>query len=555
MIENKREDILAHEKDRAYIRSLPEWMLGSGKIPNLCDYRRLSVDDMDEATRLAKLGALMAEQVSPGTKLFFTQSLILGAALMTRELAEKFGLDFEKYRSVLMVTPTRFGKSFINAYIALAAAGIGGKEVRIGGATRDKAGLIQEKIVQLLPIASKEIQDGLVITSEDENINKKVQRLATQASKEALAWRNGGSIKLFSTNETKKNADVAAAGAVGVGGDFVLLDEIQLMTPVGFRTASRFFMENNNTKRFCVGNPQINGHFRDLYDDPNTFVVHVNECEAIIEGRMTRRQIELTGIPTYSNEYRAFVMTEFPDKNAGTRFFSTLPDVFDEAHHPQPTYAVSFMGIDSAYKGADALMLSIVTLYQGDGQTWVRLVHQEDMKAKYGSWDDRFTTLNICLDMLKLRERYNCVSAAMDIGFGVNLYEQMQRLAPEFAVEPVNFASKPSEWRVESDFNAKWAMNKRAEMHLDLKELCENNLLYLDPPYYDPIIKQMQEIGNAEQGQKIRIEAKADIKRRLGQSPDALDSLCLAVRAMVTSGIFSNAAEDEYEIEGALYVS
>ena len=1117
VVERTRDEILAHENDKEYMANRVDWV--RGKILDVTDYRKISVDSNEELMILAKIGQLMADQVVPGAKLYFTQSVLVGAAMLSRELAEKFGLDFEKYRSVLMVTPTRYGKlchddtpvlttkgwkkhgdlepgdivfhpsgkptvvvsktpkmevnykvtfsngeeiythanhewqvyskkletphvvetrelervrrntyfvdaasrcqfitydqpfdpyplgcwlggehdgietkemtktyggwnkkhipdvykyasladqkallaglidttgrieeigriivrvftervakdlvelltimgiehygiaatkiggktrhdvsfslpyniptfrhkklptaprekisivkvekvenagqgncimvdspdgmylvgkslipthnSFLNAFIAIANAALGGKEVRIGGATRDKAGLIQEKIVSLLPTASKEIQDGLVISDEDGDVNKKVQRLATQASKEALAWKSGGSIKLFSTNETKKSADIAAAGAVGVGGDVVLLDEIQIMSPVGFRTASRFFMENNDTKRFCVGNPQINGHFRDLYDDPTTFVVHMNDSSAIIEGRMSRRQMELTGMPTYSNEYRAFVTCvdeqtecltpdgwksikdikegdivaqiekdetltfvpvqhkiehisetiyktsfakdewlftkdhrqyvyntsrktgktekkvytienlpkgsyirilsggvnhnnkgvsfldrlaiacqadgaiervytgqykpkgftrwriemrkprkierlkhildnsgveynihiqkdgdtrftfslpskitktlsdwfgwnigaedakaildeimewdgcranqsyssvnktnadfiqalaaqcglrttlgsakmwngntiyivhlhgknirttqhmrrqeinwgkpvycitvpsgewvarrnghvintgncEFPPDNSGNRFFTTLPSVYDKTAFPTPSQKISFMGIDSAYKGADSLIVTIVTLNISPERIWVSLDYQEDMKARYPVWDDTMTTLNICLDVLKLVERYGIERVSIDIGMGVQLYETLLRLSPDLDIEPVAFGSLPTEWRAETDFNAKWALNKRAEMHLDLKEFCESQMMYIAPEYYDDLIKQIREVGNSEQGQKIKIEAKKEIKRRLGQSPDALDSLCLAVRSLVLSGI------------------
>lgn len=809
VVERTRDEILAHENDKEYMANRVDWV--KGKILDVSDYRKISVDSNEELMILAKIGQLMADEVVPGAKLFFTQAVLVGAAMLSRELADKFGLDFEKYRSVLMVTPTRYGKlchddtpvlttkgwkkhgdlepgdvifhpsgkptvvvsktpkmdvnykvvfdngeeiythanhewqvylgkskvsrvvetreldgvkknayfvdttepckfitndqpfdpylfgcwlggapidtdgkkmtalyggwnkkyipdiykyastieqklllaglidtvgrvdghgvitvkvspervandlsdiltvmgidhskaiptpfgrkthykisfslpyniptfrfrrfqtvprkrigivkaekvenagqgncimvdspdgmylvgkslipthnSFLNAFIAIANAALGGKEVRIGGATRDKAGLIQEKVVSLLPSASKEIQDGLVITDDDGDVNKKVQRLATQASKEALAWKSGGSIKLFSTNETKKSADIAAAGAVGVGGDVVLLDEIQIMSPVGFRTASRFFMENNDTKRFCVGNPQINGHFRDLYDDPTTFVVHMNDSSAIIEGRMSRRQMELTGMPTYSNEYRSFILCDFPPDNSGNRFFTTLPSVYDKTAFPTPSQKISFMGIDSAYKGADSLIVTIVTLNISPERIWVSLDYQEDMKTRYPVWDDTMTTLNICLDVLKLVERYGIERVSIDIGMGVQLYETLLRLSPDLDIEPVAFGSLPTEWRAETDFNAKWALNKRAEMHLDLKELCESQMVFIAPEYYDDLIKQIREVGNSEQGQKIKIEAKKEIKRRLGQSPDALDSLCLAVRSLVLSGI------------------
>ena len=53
-------------------------------------------------------------------------------------------------------------------------------------------------------------------------------------------------------------------------------------------------------------------------------------------------------------------------------------------------------------------------------------------------------------------------------------------------------------------------------------------------------------------GSKVRVEPKQEIKKRLGRSPDNLDSLCLAIRAMVTSGLIGNEAGlDEGEADYA----
>lgn len=546
---NTRESMLTHE-DKDYINSRPKWVFG--RIPDLSDYRKLSVENMEEAFFLARLGQEMTSAFFPSYRgkplyLSFTQAMLVGAGLITREQAEKAGLDFEKYRSVLMVTPTRFGKSFLNAIIAIIKAAGEGKEVRIGGATKDKAGIIQEKIVSLLPSTAKAVQDGLIITEEDGDINKKVARMSTQVSKEALAWRNGGSIKMFSTNENRKNVNVAAAGAIGIGGDFVILDEIQLMTPVGFNTASRFMMENPDTKRFCVGNPQVAGHFKDLYDDPTTFVVHINDVGSIVEGRMSRRGMELTGMPSYSPEYRAFIMVEFPDETSGNRFFPTLPLPLTKADLPKPTLQHWFMGIDSAYKGGDALMVTLLTYNEAEDKKWITVESQIDLKKKYPEWNDD-TTTNISLDILKIIQDNNIENACLDIGLGIHIYEALTRLDPDLPLEPVNFSQKPTEWRAETDYNARVAMNARAEMHLDLRDLCESGLVYINGDNYEEIVRQMREIGAKTDsvGSKIRVEPKQEIKKRLGRSPDNLDSLCLAVRAMVTSGLIGGEPmEDE----------
>lgn len=278
--------MLEHEC-REYIESRPKWVIG--RVPALSDYRKLSVENMKEAFTLAKIGQSITQQFIPSVhgkpmQLYFTQALIVGASVLTRDMAEQYGLDYDKYRSVLMVTPSRYGKSFLNAVSIIIRAAGNGDECQIGGATRDKANIIQDKIVELLPNARPDILQGLIV-AKDESVDdalKKVQRLSTSVSKESLRWTNGGSISLFSTNETRKNADVAAAGAIGIGGDYAVFDEIQLMTPVGFRTASRFMAESPDTKRFCVGNPMINGHFKELYDDPNTFVIHANDILSLI---------------------------------------------------------------------------------------------------------------------------------------------------------------------------------------------------------------------------------------------------------------------------------
>lgn len=553
---NSREDILKHETPE-YIASRPMWTLGKGRIPALSDYRKLSVDNMEEAMTLAKIGQIIGQHFIPSIqekpfKTYFTQALILGASLITHSMAKKYHLDFDKYRSVLLVCPSRYGKSFINAASILIHAGANGEEVQIGAATMPKAQIIQAKAVEMLPWTSIKIQEGLIVDGDkEEDRFKKIKRLTTQVSKDNLKWTNGGSIAMFSTNETKKNAEVAAAGAIGIGGDFAVFDEVQLMTPVGFRTASRFMVESPDTKRFCVGNPMINGHFKELYDDPDTFVVHINEVTAIIEERMSRKGIRLTGMPTYSEQYRAFVETEFPDERSGTRFFTTLPEMWDPAKLPQPVRKFYFMGIDSAYKGGDSLMMSIVSFNEGGGKKWFALERQEDLKQRFGGKWEANTTLDISLDILKTWEKYNVTAGAIDIGFGIHIYEKLRDLDPEIPLEPINYASKPTEWRVEQDYNAKFALNKRAELHLDLRDLSSNDLLFIAPEYYDEVRREMGEVAQAPAKQKIQIEPKKDIKLRLGRSPDAMDSLCLGIHAAVLSGVLNgtNQITDEDMME------
>lgn len=522
---NEYEDIAKLETPD-FIKSLPDFEYGTGKIPPLESYRKLSVDSLEEAMTLAKIGAVMADKVVPGQKLYFSQALLMGAITSRNP----------KYRSIMMICPTRYGKSYLTGLAGIGAAAVLNREVRIGGATRDKADIVMEKIINFMPHTAVEIQNGMVIGDTDANVNKKIARLSTQTSREALAWKTGGSIKMFTMSETSKNREVAGAGAIGIGGDLQIYDETELISNANYYTARRFLIESSNTKLVELGNPLTLGHFKDVYDDDSTFVLHMNDVTSIIEGRMSRKDFDLTLIPKHTQEYKSFIQCEFPAPEQGDGFFSTMPKSFLDLPDGRTCTKISFMGIDSAYKGADGLVVTVINLCRAeDGSAWVELVYQEDLKERHPRWGAD-TTMQIALDILTIAHKYNVVGACIDIAFGIHVFEMIQTIEDDFPIEPVNFGNKPTESRKEVFYSATWAYNLRAEMHLDVKELCENGFLFIDNKYFDQMIREMREIRLENELGKIKVENKSKIKSRLGASPDHLDSLCLAVRAMVMSG-------------------
>ena len=92
MIVNEYENILKLET-KEVIDSLPDFEYGIGKIPPFESYSKLSVDSPEEAFTLAKIGAVMADKVVPGQKLYFSQALLIGAIVSKNP----------KYRSILMI--------------------------------------------------------------------------------------------------------------------------------------------------------------------------------------------------------------------------------------------------------------------------------------------------------------------------------------------------------------------------------------------------------------------------------------------------------------------
>ena len=108
---NEYEDILKLENPD-FMKSLPDFEYGIGKIPPLESYLKLSCDSNAERLTLAKIGAVMAEKVVPGQKLYFDQAVLIGAIVSRNP----------KYRSIMMVCPTRFGKSMLTGLAAIASA-------------------------------------------------------------------------------------------------------------------------------------------------------------------------------------------------------------------------------------------------------------------------------------------------------------------------------------------------------------------------------------------------------------------------------------------------
>ena len=237
----------------------------------------------------------------------------------------------------------------------------------------------------------------------------------------------------------------------------------------------------------------------------------------------------------------------FPQRESSNGFFPTLPKQLSELTEKNVVTRISFLGVDSAYKGADGLVVSVISLCRSDTKAWVELVYQEDIKRKYPTWQSD-TTVNIALDILKIRDKFNCVAGAIDIAFGIHIYEMLYSLADDFPMDPVNFGNKPTESRKNIHYSSTWAYNLRAEMHLDLRELCEGELMYINDEFYEEIVNQMVEVKAENELGKIKVENKSKIKQRLGRSPDNLDSLCLAVRAMVMSGFMGGAIDSGEEI-------
>lgn len=447
-----------------------------------------------------------------GIKLYYSQALIVGVLLS------------DKYRLSLYITPSRYGKSMIFAGAALIQASLG-KEVKIGGATTDKAKIIMDKATEHLQVAAAGLVDGLLTGAYDS-----IDRLAMQVSKSGLKWANTGSLRTFSFSESSKSTDVKGQGAIGLGGDVQMYDESPLISDDNYIVGKRFLQESSHTKLAEIGNPVRKNHFFTSYNDPRYTIIHIDDTTAIQEGRMRQEDFDLVGYTEGSIEHKAYVKCQFPDDNELEKFFTKSPII--EEILPEDGDDV-YMGVDGAYTGADDLVCSLVAFNRS--KLKVKLIEMVSLKKKFGNPRNDDEAVSKSVDyMHELLVSFKIKSIAIDYGFGIHLYEVWKQRFPDdiARVHLVNFSSSPTKGR--NTHSALHSKNKRAEMYLDMQDITIKGMFYCCQSDYDKIRDELNAIPSAEYDvTKIALPKKEKIKKILGgRSPDNLDSIVLAIHAV-----------------------
>ena len=267
-----------------------------GKIVKLREPQLLSTRDKE----LALAGFTLALKYS-GIELYFTQSLILGSILD------------DDIHEIAVILPTRYGKTFTVAIAAVLAAAILDRKVILVSCDFKRASLPMNKIVhEVIPRVRKvapNILQGLVG-------GDKLEKLSQSANKQRLSWANGGSVEVISVNEGLVNSDVQGQGAIGFGGDLIILDESALLRDSTYSTIRRMLAESSVSKIVEISNPHRTGHFSRLMqekkENPSVFRVWADAETSIEEGRFDTDSVERAKKFMTSRQKRIYFKCEFP---------------------------------------------------------------------------------------------------------------------------------------------------------------------------------------------------------------------------------------------------
>lgn len=487
-------------------KDLPEWVIGY--IPS--HYKRLSIS-MTKAKELAKLGQKKIGAYY-GDSLFFTQALIAGAMFS------------EEYDNIHIVTPSQYGKSWLMGRVAVIRAFEGAKQY-VAATTADGTEIIMNNVQDAILHSAPEVQLAI------EGINRnKLDRLATSLSKTRIAFPGRGFVEGItlgdSYNDNKRNK------AVGRGGDYIV-DEAAFVSDNAYVEMGRGELnklDGESSQFVGISNPHQAGWFYDSLIEEEVskrdLVIWMDARTALEEGRFTYDQIINSKYAKNPRTIKQYWLCELD--TSGDGMFST-PKLYEG--EIEGDYLQHFLGIDAAYKGKDNICVGLI-IADDNGKLHV----DEILTIKKPEWIDGVTSEDISNDIFRLSKELSVSKANCDIGWGVWLVEALKKKGVN--ISGINFAESPTRERVRAKhYSAVNASNKRAEMHLDLQNLIDSNMIDFSKEAFDKVKDIFPFVTYERRASgKIQIRPKSEIKTLLGRSPDELDCVLLGLHAAIQFG-------------------
>lgn len=458
--------------------------------------------------RLARIGAaqlLAAFNVS----LFYTQAVIAGAMLSG------------DYDTVVVTTCSQYGKSWLLGHVAPLMA-FHHERLTVAAATANTTEIIMAYIRQSIRSAAPDIKNAILGETM-----KKIDKLDASVSKLRVSFADGGSIDAITLGDSFSD-NASHNKAVGRGGGYIV-DEAAMcsedsLSEIGRRELSS--VDGNKDMLVMISNPHKPGVFYDyLVDehlDDRTIVIWMDALTACQEGRWTPEHVLESDFAKREDTRSRYWMCELPRSGVG---------MFDDVKIDNPVNGMRFMGVDAAYKGKDNICLAMVS--QG---THVSV--DEILTIRSTPWIDGKTSEDICDTIARIYHQTNCMFVNVDVGYGVWMIEGLIRRGVNCM--GVNFAASPTKERVKQrHYAAVNALNTRAEMHLDLQGLIEDQSITFAPEAYNMVKDVLPYIAcDRKSNGKIVVRPKIEIKNMIGKSPDELDAVLLALHALILYGMY-----------------
>lgn len=502
---------------------LMPWL--KGYIPHPDSYVRNSIP-MEKRIYYAQLGytEFMAEM---NIELNFDQALAVGALISG------------DYHTGYMIEPPRFGKSFIMGALANYLA-MHSYSVSIVASKSGRTAKVMEHARKHLRGANSDMKNMLVedTRASISKADKLLGASETAYSRTRIVFKNGNKIDTKSTGDTFSSMD--SDENIGEG-SHVLIDEMDFISERALTELGRREFERDDGESlvlFGISNPRFLNHFYESVTNPNLkkdeFVIWGNivtsmESDSI---KMTAEEVLASDFARTEESIRINLLCEY-DENSSA--FFNAPMIVAPRHEIQTlsNTTISALGIDSAYKGSDGITISL-SMYDTQIEGKVRVT--DTINLRPDEWSDARSTRDIVDGIEQVCNRFNVQTIAIDIGQGSHLIVEMMNRPSlnHITIYPIDFGGRPTPEKVATGVDtARMARNKRAEMHLVLRQLMQENQVVFADEIKETLLTQMRAVQTKNKDlEKVTLIGKDVMRQVLKRSPDDLDAVVLAVHAL-----------------------
>jgi len=405
---------------------------------------------------------------------------------------------------------TQYGKSDV---VALALDKIATEErerrekILIVSPSEKQSGIIMGYVIQHLfdhPYLQKSIE-----------FEGSLERLRKERSKRRITFKGGSEV--FILTAVAREVRKEATSLMGFGATIVVVDERGSLPQKMYNKVLRM-VGGTRGKIIQLGNPFPGNGFERVFTNSRYTTLTIDDKQALAEGRVTQEFLD-EAIEEYGGEdsydYTIFYKCKFPVTGAEDALIpkdwieNAVNQEGCEGEHKQS-------GLDVARFGRD----KTVYIFRKGGEV--------KRKEVIGKMD----TMEVVGWTRKYLEKDEPEILAVDIiGIGSGVYDRLSEFEDEGTIdtemEPINVGESPTDEEAKKKF-----FNLRAQVFWNLRKLFKpdkNNQSQISIPNDIALKKQLSEIRYKYSSErKIKIEAKEEMKKRLGSSPDEADALALA---------------------------
>ena len=424
-----------------------------------------------------------------------------------------------KWRRIILILPTQYGKSLVVALAVLIRAATHNEKWAIIAPTEDKGRIIMDYVIE-------HIFDNRFFIEKLEYFGTK-EKLKQERSKTRLTFREGGEIRVFSANAN--NTQQTQKALMGFGSQNIVLDESGHLPDQLYSTVKRMLGGYEGTPEGTflleIGNPFLRNHFWRTWIGKRYIKVFVDYLTALKEGRYTEDFIDEMRDEAF---FDVLYECHFPDQESdvplgyrsllgGTSIMDCFIDRDIPLGHKDNGDLIDkpILGIDPNHGGKNNTVM--VVRYPMTGFAKVVL------KKNYSQFKGQDITSEQLKDAERIIAEYGIEDyrIGVDAGNGGALADALYRkgyliqaiMFGEGAEDKTKYANIKAElfWRLR-----KWIVRENGKLVKPSKSDEDNGFLELKVINY-------KETSTS----KLQMEPKEKLAERGIESPDTADALAL----------------------------